>query len=75
MESVDDLVIVVDDILPFLANVYLYKKGMTQTRMSEQHVNVLLSTKGKETWKVTQLHHGKLLVQWDSHAPQKMELQ
>lgn len=46
MESVDDLVIVVDDILPFLANVYLYKKGMTQTRMSEQHVNVLLSTKG-----------------------------
>jgi hypothetical protein len=26
MESVDDLVIVVDDILPFLANVYLYKK-------------------------------------------------
>lgn len=42
MESVGDLVIVVDDILPFLANVYLYKKGMGQLK-SEQYVNVFLS--------------------------------
>jgi len=32
MESVGDLVIVVDDILPFLANVHLYKKGIGQLR-------------------------------------------
>jgi hypothetical protein len=31
MESVGDLVIVVDDILPFLPNVHLYNKGNMPT--------------------------------------------
>jgi hypothetical protein len=33
MESVGDLVIVVNDILPFLANVHLYKKGLGQLKI------------------------------------------
>jgi hypothetical protein len=34
MESVGDLVIVVDNILPFLANVYLHNKGNRSTQNS-----------------------------------------
>jgi hypothetical protein len=49
MESVGDLVIVVDDILPFLANVYLYKKRNGPTQKSEQHINVLLRIRATET--------------------------
>jgi hypothetical protein len=37
MESVGDLVIVVDDILPFLANVYLHNKGTGQHRTAHQY--------------------------------------
>ena len=37
MESVGDLVIVVDNILPFLANVYLHNKGNKST----QHINTI----------------------------------
>lgn len=39
MESVRDLVVVVDDILPLLANVYLYDKGMDQQLRSGRYRN------------------------------------
>jgi hypothetical protein len=39
MESVGDLIIVVNDILPFLANVYLYSQRKRLN--SEHHINII----------------------------------
>jgi len=66
MESVGDLVIVVDDILPFLANVHLYKKRNGPSQKLEQHVNnVLFENKGSGDLK------GITVAAWDTVGPMR----
>jgi hypothetical protein len=41
MESVGDLIIIVNDVLPFLANVYLYNQKIDSTQNNtSDHLNI-----------------------------------
>jgi hypothetical protein len=79
MESVRDLVVVVDDILPLLANVYLYDKGMGQKLRSGQYRNSPIGRASLGTifsqgififpWENELISLGKMEIPWKNSVP------